>query len=140
MRFDRITKPAPIDRKKFDRQFGEGLKAEDEICEIFQHKKVEVKSETYQWQQYFNLCIEYRDNKGEPSGLDATEADYWMHRLSFNGELHGWLIIPMDRLRRLCAKAYHQGRYSEDGGDGKAFCNIKLPIEWVLYDGTERSR
>ena len=73
-------KPIKEDRKKFDIDLSYGAIREDKIIDMFLNKKIEVKSEKNMWQDTGNICIEY-ESWGRPSGIKATEADYWFHNL-----------------------------------------------------------
>ena len=70
------VKPTKKDRKKFDLDLEYGQIREDKIADMFQNKKIEVKSERGMWMKTGNICIEYQ-SYGKPSGIAATEADYW---------------------------------------------------------------
>jgi hypothetical protein len=69
---------------------------------------------------------------GERSGIAATEADYWVHELKRDGETLVYLMFPLARLKQLAREAYAQGRYHNGGGDGGCFCNVLIPLSWVL--------
>lgn len=124
---------------KFDLQLSASLVRERALGEIFQHAifdgarpvHVELKSETWQWEQTGNICIEFRQN-GQPSGISVTEADVWVHELRRDGETLCWLMFPIQRLIDLADEAYKDGRYRTGGGDGGRFCNILIPLSWVL--------
>jgi hypothetical protein len=77
------------------------------------------------------ICIEYRQD-GRSSGIDATEADYWVHELKRDGSTLCYLMFPIERLRKLARDAYADGRYREGGGDGGRFCNILIPLSDIL--------
>lgn len=119
---------------KFDLQLNDALIAERRLADIFEHldiHKIELKTETWQWEQTGNICIEYRQND-QPSGIAVTEADCWVHELRRNGQTLCYLMFPIDRLKELARLAYKEGRYHEGGGDGGRFCNILIPLLWVL--------
>jgi hypothetical protein len=123
---------------KFDIQLSASLIRERALGDIFRHAvfdgtrplRIELKSETWQWEQTGNICVEYRQN-GEPSGIAITEADIWVHELRRNGDTLLWLMIPIPRLKELAREAYRQGRYHEGGGDGGRFCNVLIPLSWL---------
>src|SRR5580692_11142434 len=86
---------------KFDFQLSAALINERRLAEIFSAakiEKIELKSETWLWERTGNICIEYRQN-GRPSGIDATEADYWVHELRRNGATLCYLMFPTERLK-----------------------------------------
>jgi len=119
---------------KFDLQLSDALIAERRLAEIFSDMdihKIELKTETWQWEQTGNICIEYRQ-RGKPSGIAVTEAGCWVHELRRDGETLVYLMFPIARLKALARIAYADGRYHEGGGDGGQFCNVLIPLSWVL--------
>ena len=73
-------KPTKKDQKKFDLDLKYGEIREDKIRDMLENKKIEVKSERGRWMETGNICIEY-ESWGKPSGIRATESDYWFHNL-----------------------------------------------------------
>lgn len=119
---------------KFDLQLSEALVNERRLAEIFTDakiEKIELKSETWQWEKTGNICVEYRQN-GNPSGIAITEADYWVHELRRDGETLCYLMFPIERLKKLARKAYREGHFHEGGGDGGRFCNVLIPLQEIL--------
>jgi hypothetical protein len=117
--------------EKFDLQLSDALRNERRLANIFTHgklEKIELKSESWLWERTGNICIEYRQD-GRPSGIDTTQADYWVHELKRDGDTLCYLMFPIDRLKRL-AKDY--GRRHEGGGDGGKFSNILIPLSDIL--------
>jgi hypothetical protein len=109
------------------------LRNERRLADIFTKgkiEKIELKSESWLWERTGNICIEYRQN-GRPSGIDATQADYWVHELRRDDYTLCYLMFPIERLRGLARAAYDEGRYHE-GGDGGRFCNILIPLSEIL--------
>jgi hypothetical protein len=130
----RATKIAFNRDNKFDLQLSDALIAERRLASIFENldiHKIELKTETWQWEQTGNICIEYRQN-GELSGIAVTEAGCWVHELRRDEQTLVYLMFPVDRLKELARLAYKQGHYHEGGGDGGRFCNILIPLSWVL--------
>lgn len=119
------------DDNKFDIQLSDALINERRLGKIFACKKIEkseLKSETYQWEQTGNICIEVR-SYGKKSGLAATEADYWVHELKRDGETLVYLMFPVDRLKQLCRE---HGRLVHNGGDNGAQSNYLLALSDIL--------
>jgi hypothetical protein len=119
---------------KFDLQLGNALIAERRLADIFtagRIEKIELKTETWQWERTGNICIEYRQN-GQPSGIAVTEADYWVHELRRDDKTLCYLMFPIDRLKELARCAYAEGHYHDGGGDGGRFGNVLIPLSWVL--------
>jgi len=119
---------------KFDLQLSAALINERRLAAIFaaaKIEKIELKSETWQWEQTGNICIEYRQN-GSPSGIAVCEADYWVHELRRDGETLCYLMFPLERLKVLARRAHAAGRYRVGGGDGGRFCNVLIPLREIL--------
>ena len=71
----------------FDIDLDFGQIYEEKIRKIFQGKGgIEVKTERDMWKRTGNIAIEV-SYRGSPSGLSSTNADWWVHILSDNGEI-----------------------------------------------------
>jgi hypothetical protein len=119
---------------KFDLQLSQSLIDQRRLAEIFEHcriEKIELKSETWQWEQTGNICIEFRQND-QPSGIAITEADYWVHELKRDGLTLVYLMFPIERLKALAREQYRKGNYHVGGGDGGRFCNVLIPLSEIL--------
>jgi hypothetical protein len=97
------VKPNTEDRKKFDIDLEYGTIREDKIAEMLTGKKIEVKSEKDLWQKSGNICIEY-ESWGKPSGIRATEADYWFHNLCVGDNEFCTLVFKTDVLKTIVEK------------------------------------
>jgi hypothetical protein len=64
--------PSVADRKKFDLDLEYGKVREQQVADMLQDKKIEVKSERDVWQKTGNIAIEY-ECYGKPSGINATD-------------------------------------------------------------------
>jgi hypothetical protein len=118
--------------KKFDIQLQQGLSAENDLAEIMGGKKIELKTETWQWEQTGNICIEYEHN-GKPSGIAATEADYWVHELRRDGKTLVYIMFPVDILKEICRKRFKR-HHRTKGGDGGKSKVILLPLDKIIFD------
>jgi hypothetical protein len=119
---------------KFDLQLEQALIRERKLAEIFAHskiEKIELKSESYQWERTGNICIEYKQD-GEKSGIAVTEADMWVHELLRDGETLVYLMFPIERFKKLAREAYERKQYHEGGGDGGRFCNVLIRLSDIL--------
>lgn len=119
---------------KFDLQLSQALIDERNLAEIFEHAdihKIELKSESWQWEQTGNICIEYQQD-GHPSGIAATEAGVWVHELKREGETLCYLMFPTERLKKLAREAYRQGRHRSKAGDGGRFDVVLLRLRDIL--------
>jgi hypothetical protein len=119
--------------RKFDLQLDAALVRERELARILGDRdvKIELKSETWQWEQTGNICIEYQCD-GKPSGISTTEADFWVHELRRDGQTLCYLMFPIERLKELARLAYADGRHRKGGGDDGRFNTVILPLSWVL--------
>ncbi len=110
-------KPTKENRKKFDIDLAYGTIREEKIADMLTDKKIEVKSEKDMWQKTGNICIEY-ESWGKPSGIKATEADYWFHNLCVGDNEFCTLVFKTDVLKTIVDKLDTFKTVS--GGDHKA--------------------
>lgn len=110
-------KPIKQDRKKFDLDLTYGSIREDRIAEMLTNKKIEVKSERGMWMKTGNICIEYQ-SYGKPSGIEATEADFWFHNLCIGDDIFCTLVFDVPKLKKLVKKLDYLKSVS--GGDHNA--------------------
>jgi hypothetical protein len=111
------VKPTKEDRKKFDLDLEYGQIREDKIADMFNNKKIEVKSERGMWMKTGNICIEY-ESYGKPSGIITTEADFWFHNLCIDDDIFCTFIFDVPKLKQLIEKL--DFKKSVSGGDHKA--------------------
>jgi len=109
--------PAVCDRKKFDLDLSYGKVREQRVAEMLTDKKIEVKSERDMWVRTGNICIEY-ESYGKPSGIAATEADYWFHNLCIGDETFATLVFDVPSLKRIIDNLDYKKTVS--GGDHNA--------------------
>lgn len=120
--------------KKFDMQLSQSLIYERRLGEIFRTadiEKIELKSESYLWEDTGNIAIEYSYN-GKPSGIAATQATMWVHELVRNDGTLMYLMWPIDRLKELCRQAFVRKMIKENCGDDGLSCVVKLPLKWTI--------
>lgn len=110
-------KPTKENRKKFDIDLQYGTIREEKIIDMFLNKKIEVKSERDTWMKTGNICIEY-ESYGKPSGIIATEADFWFHNLCIKDDIFCTLIFDVPKLKQLMEKL--DFKKSVSGGDHNA--------------------
>ena len=110
-------KPKSKDRKKFDIDLAYGKVREDLIKDMLQDKKIEVKSERDVWKRTGNIAIEY-ECYGKPSGINATEADYWFHNLCVGEDVYATLIFKTENLKKILDSL--ERKVSVNGGDHNA--------------------
>ena len=109
--------PKIEDRKKFDIDLEYGKVREQPVADMLQDKKIEVKSERDVWQKTGNIAIEY-ECYGKPSGINATESDYWFHNLCIGDETFATLVFDTASLKRIIANL--DKKRSVSGGDNNA--------------------
>ena len=110
-------KPTKENRKKFDLDLKYGQIREDKIADMFNNKKIEVKSERGMWMKTGNICIEY-ESYGKPSGIITTEADFWFHNICIDDDIFCTFIFDVPKLKQLIEKL--DFKKSVSGGDHKA--------------------
>ena len=109
--------PKIEDRKKFDIDLEYGKVREQQVADMLQDKKIEVKSERDVWQKTGNIAIEY-ECYGKPSGINATESDYWFHNLCIGDETFATLLFDTASLKRIISNL--DKKRSVSGGDNNA--------------------
>ena len=109
--------PKTEDRKKFDIDLEYGKVREQQVADMLQDKKIEVKSERDVWQKSGNIAIEY-ECYGKPSGINATESDYWFHNLCIGSETFATIVFDTASLKRIISNL--DSKRSVSGGDNNA--------------------
>ena len=94
------VKPTKKDRKKFDIDLEYGSIREEKVAEMLFNKKIEVKSERGMWMKTGNIAIEYQ-SYGKPSGIEATESDYWFHHHCVGDKEYCTLVFHTDVLKTI---------------------------------------
>ena len=120
--------------RKFDLQLDQALIDERRLLEIFQTgriERVELKSESFLWERTGNICIEFRQ-RGKPSGISTTEADYWVHELKRDGATLCYLMFPIERLKALCRDAIRRGDCRSGVGDKGRMDVVLLRLKDIL--------
>ena len=109
--------PNEFDRKKFDLDLSYGKVREQQVADMLQDKKIEVKSERGMWQKTGNIAIEYQ-SYGKPSGIAATESEYWFHNLCIGKDTYATLVFKTEVLRKIIDSLDY--KKSVSGGDHNA--------------------
>ena len=109
--------PKTEDRKKFDIDLEYGKVREQMVADMLQDKKIEVKSERDVWQRTGNIAIEY-ECYGKPSGINATESDFWFHNLCIGDETFATIVFDTNSLKRIINNLDY--KKSVSGGDNNA--------------------
>lgn len=93
-------KPTKKNRKKFDLDLAYGQMHEDKVLDMLENKKIEVKTERGMWAKTGNIAIEF-ESYGKPSGINATESDYWFHRLAIEDDVYCTLVFDTKTLKKI---------------------------------------
>ena len=97
--------PKVEDRKKFDIDLQYGQVREKIVADMLQDKKIEVKSESY----------------GKPSGINATDSDYWFHNLCVGDQVFTTLVFETKMLKKIINESINANQVrSVSGGDHNA--------------------
>jgi hypothetical protein len=128
--------------KKFDIQLDQSVLWEHVLGELLAGGRIELKVETVQWRKTGNIYLEFR-NRGETSGIAATEADVWVHQLNDDaGRPLVSIMFPIERVRDLARWAYAQGWRRRNGGDDRASDGVIVPLhvlaKWLRQGGPRR--
>ena len=129
-------KPTKENRKKFDLDLEYGTVREDKVAEMLQDKKIEVKSERGMWMKTGNIAIEY-ESWGKPSGIRATESDYWFHNLCVGDNEYCTLVFKTEVLRTIVDKLDKFKTVS--GGDNNASKMFLINLQKAFLIGCYKS-
>ena len=112
--------------KKFDKDLKYGQERENRIVSILDKDKtkLEVKTERDWWQKSGNMCIEV-ECYGKPSGIMATEADYWVHIIADGDKDFVRMIFDTSTIKKLTKKYMKNIR---SGGDGNKSRFVLVPL------------
>ena len=122
MRYNMTTKA----NKKFDIDLKYGQIREDHISTMFKDKKIEVKNERDWWYNTGNIELEYECNN-KPSGINATQSDYWIQILAKGDDNHCMLVFEVSKLKEIVNK--YKEKYTRMVGDRNASKCVILPIK-----------
>ena len=121
-------------QQKFDHDLAFGRLGEDFVKNFqSENNKIEVKTERDIWKTTGNIAIEIRC-RGKLSGISATEAETWIHLLSYNNVIEGGFIFKTQLLRDKIKKLHKDGNLKLImGGDDNMSQMALLPIK-ELFD------
>tara|TARA_R110002012_G_scaffold20253_1_gene71935 strand:+ start:1158 stop:1586 length:429 start_codon:yes stop_codon:yes gene_type:complete len=124
--------PNEFDRKKFDLDLSYGKVREQQVADMLQDKKIEVKSERDMWMRTGNIAIEYECN-GKPSGIQTTESDYWFHNLCIEDDTYATIVFKTDSLRKILNTT--KGKRQVYGGDNNAAKMFLISLQGLFSRG-----
>lgn len=114
--------------QNFDIDLLRGLNGEVEALEILTGK-LEVKTD-FKAYKTGNLAIEI-ECFGKPSGIQTSEADWWLFNIRIPKREPLMLIISLQRLKRLAAIHMHRNHVIM-GGDKNASKLVIIPVSEVV--------
>ena len=128
----------PFTKYDFVTDLKYGTDSEKNIANILglSAKEFEVKTERNWWTRTGNIAIEL-EYKGKPSGLNITEATYWIQVLQEDNEPFCFVIIPVKKLKIIVKKLIESGEKPRMVGDGNnSKCLIvkkEMLLNYELY-------
>ena len=117
---------------KFDIDLQYGQVREEELSDILQNEKIEVKTERDKWKETGNICIEFRCRDKE-SGIAVTKAKWWVHVLADGDDTYCMLMFPTDKLKEIARKAVVDGKVVY-GGDDNLSKMVLIPLKEIFND------
>ena len=117
-------------QQKFDHDLEFGKLGED-FVKNFQNEntKIEVKTERDIWKTTGNIAIEIRC-RGKKSGISVTEAQTWIHLLSYKNNIEGGFIFSTKYLKDKIVEMHkNEGIKLVMGGDDNMSQMVLIPIE-----------
>lgn len=119
----------------FDIDLKFGLMWEDRVRNIFEEDgRIEVKTERNIWHKTGNIVVEigYKDR---PSGLSITNANWWIHVLTIDGDFHTALIFKVETFKKLVTNLVKTGKADIiKGGDSSQSELVRVPLK-ELFNG-----
>tara|TARA_R100001510_G_scaffold57232_1_gene64674 strand:+ start:1526 stop:1906 length:381 start_codon:yes stop_codon:yes gene_type:complete len=117
----------------FDIDLDFGQIYEQKIKELFEGDgSIEVKTERDIWADTGNMAIEIR-SRGKPSGISITDAKWWVHNFTIDGDIKFSMLFKVDKLRKAVKYLYLNELASiVKGGDNNTSDIILAPISTLI--------
>lgn len=117
----------------FDIDLDFGKVYEEKIKELFEGDgSIEVKTERDIWADTGNVAIEIK-SRGKPSGISTTEAKWWIHNFTIEGDMKFSMIFKVDKLRKAIKHMYANELASiVTGGDNNTSELVLAPISTLI--------
>jgi hypothetical protein len=112
-------------REGFDKDLRFGEAREDAFVNMLLQAKVEHKSDQI-CRRTGNVFVEY-SQRGRPSGIAVTTADWW----SFEVNENIWLFVPVEHVKDVARDALRKGRGAV-GGDFNRYAGVLVPVMWLI--------
>ena len=120
---------------KFDIDLQYGQVREQELADILQNEKIEVKTERDKWMETGNICIEFQC-RNKASGIAVTQAKWWVHVLADGDETVCMLMFPTDKLKEIARKHVVNKAKVVDGGDDNLSKMVLIPLKEIFNERT----
>ena len=117
----------------FDIDLDFGQNYEQKIKDLFEGDgSIEVKTERDIWADTGNMAIEIR-SRGKPSGISTTDAKWWIHNFTIDGDIKFSMLFKVDKLRKAVKYLYLNELASiVKGGDDNTSDIILAPISTLI--------
>ena len=115
--------------ENFDIDLCTGLNGEVQALDILQGSKIEVKTD-FKAHKTGNIAIEI-ESFGKPSGLQTSEAEWWLFNIRIHKSEPMLLIISRHRLKEIASRYILQGKTCM-GGDKMASKLVIVPISEII--------
>jgi len=116
---------------KFDIDLKYGQIREKRVANLLGKEQVEIKTERSWWRKTGNIAIEY-EYRGNPSGIDKTEAKWWFHILELDKKEHCILVFRVSRLKKIVKK--YKKTHTKCIGDYRASKCVVIPIKELFQE------
>ena len=117
-------------QQKFDHDLAFGKLGEDFVKNFqSENNKIEVKTERDIWKSTGNIAIEIRC-RGKKSGISVTEAETWIHLLSYKNKIESGFILRTKFLKDKIVEM-HKNKTIKIvmGGDDNMSQMVLIPIK-----------
>ena len=117
-------------QQKFDHDLEFGRLGEDFVKNFqSENNKIEVKTERDIWKTTGNIAIEIRC-RGKKSGISVTEAQTWIHLLSYKNKIEGGFVFQTKYLKDKIVEM-HKNKTIKIvmGGDDNMSQMVLIPIK-----------
>ena len=117
-------------QQQFDHDLAFGKLGEDFVKNFqSENNKIEVKTERDIWKTTKNIAIEIRC-RGKKSGISVTEAQTWIHLLSYKNKIEGGFVFQTKYLKDKIVEM-HKNKTIKIvmGGDDNMSQMVLIPIK-----------
>ena len=117
-------------QQKFDHDLEFGRLGEDFVKNFqSENNKIEVKTERDIWKTTGNIAIEIRC-RGKKSGISVTEAQTWIHLLSYKNKIEGGFVFQTKYLKdKIVEMQQNKTIKLVMGGDDNMSQMVLIPIK-----------